>query len=201
LAARFGVNRHTVRRAVAELQSKGLVRIEQGRGTFVAHDIIDYTLSAHTRYSDNIRRNRLKPGGRLLKAETIVAPERVASALRLRRGVHALHLELLRTASGLPVGVTSTFFDAERFAGLIEAVEAEGAITPAMARFGAADYRRVETRITAHLAGRHDGRLLEIAETAPVLVTEGLDADPNGRPSQFSLARFAAERVHLTVES
>ena len=41
LSARFGVNRHTVRRALEEMSRDGLVRIEQGRGTFVAEDVLD----------------------------------------------------------------------------------------------------------------------------------------------------------------
>ena len=43
LSARFDVNRHTVRRAIEELSRGGLVRVEQGRGSFVAEDVIDYT--------------------------------------------------------------------------------------------------------------------------------------------------------------
>ncbi|HEX7200561.1 MAG TPA: GntR family transcriptional regulator, partial [Dongiaceae bacterium] len=35
LAERFAVNRHTVRRAMAALADQGLLRIDQGRGTFV----------------------------------------------------------------------------------------------------------------------------------------------------------------------
>ena len=50
-AARFGVNRHTVRRALEELSRVGLVRVEQGRGTFVAEDILDYTVGPRTRFS------------------------------------------------------------------------------------------------------------------------------------------------------
>ena len=34
IAARFGVNRHTVRRALAELTERGLVRAERGSGTW-----------------------------------------------------------------------------------------------------------------------------------------------------------------------
>ena len=36
LAARFRVNRHTIRRAMEELEARGVVRVEQGRGAFVA---------------------------------------------------------------------------------------------------------------------------------------------------------------------
>src|SRR5262249_884610 len=36
LSARFGVNRHTVRAAIAALVQEGVLRSEQGRGTFVA---------------------------------------------------------------------------------------------------------------------------------------------------------------------
>jgi GntR family phosphonate transport system transcriptional regulator len=35
LATRFGVNRHTVRSAIAALEKEGIVRAEQGRGTFL----------------------------------------------------------------------------------------------------------------------------------------------------------------------
>ena len=35
LALRFGVNRHTIRQALAALRDRGAISIEQGRGTFV----------------------------------------------------------------------------------------------------------------------------------------------------------------------
>ena len=34
IATRYGVNRHTVRRAMAELSARGLVRTERGSGTY-----------------------------------------------------------------------------------------------------------------------------------------------------------------------
>ncbi|WP_293761837.1 GntR family transcriptional regulator, partial [uncultured Aquitalea sp.] len=45
LAERFGVNRHTIRRAVSTLVERGLLRVEQGRGTFVQDNAIDYAIS------------------------------------------------------------------------------------------------------------------------------------------------------------
>jgi len=54
LAQSFAVHRHTVRRAVAALASRGLLRIEQGRGTFVHDSAIDYVVGRRTRVEANL---------------------------------------------------------------------------------------------------------------------------------------------------
>ncbi len=54
IAARYGVNRHTVRRAMAELAARGLVRTERGSGTFVKTDKLDYRIGERTRFSEII---------------------------------------------------------------------------------------------------------------------------------------------------
>ena len=46
LSQQFRVNRHTVRRALEELSRGGLVRVEQGRGSFVAEDVLEYAVEA-----------------------------------------------------------------------------------------------------------------------------------------------------------
>ena len=63
LSAQFGVNRHTVRRALEELSRDGLVRVEQGRGSFVAEDVLDYNVEPRTRFSEWIRKHNKEPSG------------------------------------------------------------------------------------------------------------------------------------------
>ena len=46
LAEQFGVNRHTVRSAISALVSEGILRAEQGRGTFII-EAKRLTLSYH----------------------------------------------------------------------------------------------------------------------------------------------------------
>ncbi len=57
LAERFGVNRHTIRRAVQALEARGMVRIEQGRGTFVQEEFIDYKLGKRSRFFRTVWKN------------------------------------------------------------------------------------------------------------------------------------------------
>src|SRR5262245_43741251 len=67
LSQQFRVNRHTVRRALDELSRGGLVRVEQGRGSFVAEDVLAYAVEPRTRFSAWIRRHNMEPSGRVLQ--------------------------------------------------------------------------------------------------------------------------------------
>jgi hypothetical protein len=86
LAARFGVNRHTVRRAMSHLARRGVVRIEQGRGTHAIEDAIDYVLGKRTRFSGNLAAAGLDASHRLLSTRSVAADKRLAGALKLRAG-------------------------------------------------------------------------------------------------------------------
>ena len=66
LSQQYGVNRHTLRRAVSELAEAGVIRVEQGRGSFVQEHVLDYLVAKKTRFSDNVLRQRRTPGGRTL---------------------------------------------------------------------------------------------------------------------------------------
>ena len=77
-SARFGVNRHTIRRAVDTLVRNGQVRVEQGRGAFVADDLLDYEISPRTRFSERIRRHNRVPDGHLLRLRPIEGNAAVA---------------------------------------------------------------------------------------------------------------------------
>lgn len=200
LAERFGVNRHTVRQALASLEERAIVRIEQGRGTFVHDSPIAYPVSKRTRFSEIIQRHNREPGGRLLRGETIRAEGAVAKALGLRAGTLVVLLELLGEADGQPISVSSNYFPADRVPGLVAAYADSGSITKALAECGVPDYTRKETRVRARLPSAGDARLLRQPRTRPVLVSENLNLDPAGRPIEFTVSRMSADRVLLVFE-
>lgn len=199
LAERFGVNRHTVRRALGVLEQKGLVRIEQGRGTFVREDMVDYALGRRTRFSENLLRQSRSPGGRLLDSGQAPASLRVADALALAPGSPVFHLEIAGQADGKPVSVASSWFPAERFPGLVQAYRETGSITAALGRCGLDDYQRKVTRITARMPSARDAEILRQTRTRPILVAESVNTDTEGIPVEFGLTRWASDRVQLVV--
>ncbi len=201
LAARFNVNRHTVRRALASLQERGLLRIEQGRGIFVREPVIDYSVSWRTRFSDIlIQQNRI-PAGRLVSSDQRVADAQIAAALDVPVGHPVVVLETVGTADGHPVLVSSHHFPVPPCAGIDRAFEAGGgSITRALEACGVTDYWRRSSRVSARLPGTRDARLLAQDRTRPILVAENINVDDRGRPIEFGLSRFSGDWVQLLFE-
>lgn len=201
LALRFGVNRHTLRQAVAALQLEGLIRIEPGRGMFVQHELLDYVLSRRTRFSENLQRQGLLPGKQLLTAREMAAPERVAQELKLNKGARVLMVETLDEASDQPIGLATAYYPADRFPGLLERLSDGSRITDILRHFGVEDYVRAQSRITPQMPSEETARLLKQPINRPLLCVECLDVDMQGRPIKYGETVFCGDRVQLVVNA
>ncbi len=201
LALRFAVNRHTVRRGLADLARRGLVRATQGRGTFVEARPIPYPIGPRTRFSEIVSRAGREAGGRLLGAVTVSADPRVAAALGIEAGTPVIRLDTLRSADGTPISLGSGYFPLPRFERFGDAYLAYGSITRALASRGVADYRRLETRISARPAAGEEAASLDLAPGRLLLAVDSINVDADGTPIQFTHALFAADRTEIVVES
>lgn len=199
LAQRFAVNRHTIRRAVAALAEQGLVRVEQGRGTFVAGELVDYVLGRRTRFSANLQAQGREPGHRLLSVATVAADAATARDLDLRRGARVIEVEIIGNADGVALSYGIHRFPAQRFAALPAHFAETQSITAALRRCGVPDYTRKLTRLLARLPSEREARHLGQPMTRPVLQSEAVNIDPAGIPIQRSLVVFAGDRVQMVV--
>jgi len=200
LSAGFAVNRHTVRRALEELSRNGLVRVEQGRGSFVAEDVLDYAVAPRTRFSEWIRRHNKEPSGRILELREIAADATVAANLGVRTGSRVVRLERVGLADDRPVSLGMHHFSAARFPGLLAALRETATITEALARQGVSDYRRQVTRVTARLPHPHEAELLHTSRNRPLLVTENINVDHDGTVVEYGVSRYPTPRVQIVIE-
>jgi len=199
LAARFAVNRHTIRRAVAALAEQGLLRVEQGRGTFVAEQLVDYVLGRRTRFSANLQAQGREPGHRLLSVATMAADAATARDLGLRRGALVVEIEIIGDADGVALSYGIHRFPAKRFAALPAHFAETGSITAALRRCGVADYTRKLTRLLARLPSEREARHLAQPANRAVLQSEAVNIDAAGVAIQRSLVVFAGDRVQMVV--
>lgn len=199
IASRLGVNRHTVRRAFAALAERGLVRAERGSGTFVQMQRLAYPIGPRTRFSEIVGRTGREVGGRLLTHATEPAAEEIATRLAVAPGSAVVRLGILRSADRLPVCHATSWLSAARMPDAAKIYRATRSMTQTLAHFGVRDYRRQTTRVTAAIGDVVDTERLRLPPGRPILIVESVDVDPGGCPVLTTQARFAADRVMLSV--
>lgn len=200
LATRFGVNRHTVRRALAAMEGEGLTHARRGAGVFVAAKPAPYPIGRRVRFHQNLEAAGLAASKEILRLETVAAAPREAAALGLAPGDPVHVWEGIALADGQPLSVFRSWFPAERLPGLKDGLRETLSVTAALAREGVADYTRVSTELTARRARAVEARHLRLPEGAPLLRSVSINADPDGRPVEYGCTWFAGDRVTLTVE-
>jgi GntR family phosphonate transport system transcriptional regulator len=201
LAQRFGVNRHTVRQAVASLASDQLVIARRGSGTFVGeHVLLVHRIGLRTRLTDSLGSRGASASGRLLESAVENTPP-VEIIERLQLGARpALRMELIRSVGGRPIARGTSWLDAEQVPGILEHYQPDGSMTSALAAVGIQDYIRATTTVTGRVATTTEASELELPAGSVVLVVRALNTLPNGAPLLLNITRFPADRVELDVE-
>lgn len=200
LARRFGVNRHTVRRALADLALAGLVHSRRGAGVFVAHAPADYPIGRRVRFAQAIAAAGRVPGREILVLETRAADAAEAEALGLAApGEEVVVCEGAALSDTAPIALFRSVFPHASLPGLAAALRAEGSVTRALAACGVADYIRLSTRLQAVPATAFQAARLRLASGTPLLRAVSVNADLAGRPVEYGTTWFAGDRVTLTI--
>jgi GntR family phosphonate transport system transcriptional regulator len=185
---------------MASLHDESLVRIEQGRGTFVREDIVDYRIGRRTRFTENLARHHRQATHELIEFYPIKLTAQQAGPLGLRAGGRALRLDTVSFSDSEPISVTESYLPLPRFEGLGEVFEETRSITKALQRFGVEDYLRKWSRVTAAMPSLEESTRLRVPRSQPLLLVESVNVDREETPIQYSLTRFATPRVQLVFE-
>ena len=201
IAVRYGVNRHTVRRAMAELAARGLVRTERGSGTYVRTDKLDYRIGQRTRFSEIVAAAGHDAEGRLQGHRLEEASEEIATRLGLPPGAQVVRLEIVRSSDRVPVSVATTWLCGRRFHDAAKIFRGTRSITRMLQHYGVDGYRRKWTRVTAGFTDAVDAGRLRLSIQRPILIVDSIDVAVDDEPVLTTRGRFAADRVALVVES
>ncbi|MFB1024598.1 MAG: phosphonate metabolism transcriptional regulator PhnF [Octadecabacter sp.] len=199
LAARFGVNRHTVRQALGALADEGIVHARRGAGVFVAMTPTDYPIGRRVRFHQNLTDAGRSPAKKVLLLETRTAHASEAEALQLEIGARVHVYEGLSLAESQPIALFRSVFPAERLPDLLSHLRNNPSVTEGLAQSGVADFTRASTRVNAKLATATQALHLRIAEHAPILRTISVNAAPDGSPIEVGRTWFAGDKVTLIL--
>ena len=114
LTRQFSVSRGTVRKAVDLLATQGLVRREQGRGTFV-NDRSDQGIAGFvlSDFAQEMRRQQRVPSTQVLKQAVGLVSAEITTQLNLPSDTPIIHIQRLRLADGRPILFEERFLNAQ----------------------------------------------------------------------------------------
>ena len=105
----FGVSRITIRRAIQNLVTRGVVEVRRGRGTFVATPRITQELTELSGFVEDMQVLGKHPTAQVLTIEKVIANADVAKALDLGADAKVVRILRVRLADGVPISLDETF--------------------------------------------------------------------------------------------
>lgn len=199
LARRFGVNRHTVRRALDELVTHGLVTRHQGLGTLVVDRRLDYAVSAGSKVTHNLAELGIATTTECLSQSLVAAPEAIAARFSRPPGTTLVCVDTLRWVDEAPLMRLRHWFAPARVPGWLDRYRGGSTRVLLDQHYGLRLSRR-RVRIESGSADREDQRLLQCSHQAPLLQLTSDNVDAEGALVEVSISRARADRLSYHID-
>ncbi|MCW5851207.1 MAG: GntR family transcriptional regulator [Anaerolineae bacterium] len=195
----FGISRMTVRQALGELVSEGMVVREKGKGTFVAQPRLRQRLTRLTGFSEDMLARGKQPGARVLRVERVAAKPPAARALGILPGEEVILIERLRLADGEPVALEASHLHFEGVERVLS-LPLDGSLYRLLTETFDIHPKRAQQEIEATLATAREMDLLKLETDAPVLRNRRTTYDAEGRPFEYAESVYRGDRYTFYAE-
>lgn len=195
----FMVNRHTLRRALAHLQERGLIKSTQGRGSYVRRPAVRYTIGKRTRFTDVMRGLALESATKTRSIEVVPAVRQVADGLDIKIGDKVIMLQRIGYVGEEPISLATHYFSYARFPVFAQVYRQHRSVTQTLLHCGVLDFTRKRTVVQSRLPTPEECRVLNLPNHVPLILTRSWNVDPMGDPLEYGEGLFASDRVELDI--
>ncbi|MDN5765883.1 MAG: GntR family transcriptional regulator [Humibacillus sp.] len=199
MADRLGLSRPTVRRAIQELVSQGLLLRRRGLGTTVARRQIHRKADLTSLYDDLVREGGEPPSTSVLSHD-IVTDEVAASAMGLPVDTPLLHLARLRTTGDIVLAVLQNWLPPAYSDITVDELERDGLYS--LLRVRGAKPVVAHQRIGARPPSASERKHLGLTPSQPVLTMTRAAFDGMGNPVEYGDHCYRAQdyAIEVTVD-
>lgn len=200
LAAQFEVNRHTVRRAIDELVSAGLIQRHQGKGNMVLAQPKLYPLHAGAHFTGNLLDQGSQPSCEVLKSRVIKASTKIAQQFGLPEDSKVIHIQTLRTTEQTPRCVIDHYLADVAWWPQMKQFKSGSLHLYLKQHFGF-ELERKKTRLRAQSPSNEECRLLQINHSIPILKIKTINVIKGSNTVvEFSSSHLRSDLTELVME-
>jgi len=203
LAELFRVNRNTVRQAISDLVTRGVVQKRNGVGSFVISQVVQpvkYTLQHISSFTDDMIHMGITPKTRLLHKSVVEAPTDVAEKLMLGKEKLVILTERLRLGNDIPLVIERSYLPHKEYKALLK-MRLTGSLYHLLTKkFHVELHRSIQT-FRATLLSNEDAGLLGVPPGSPGIFLESVIYDSKNIPVEVLHAFHRGDKYIFEVES
>ena len=201
LAQRYEISKVTVREALKLLSAAGLVRREQGRGTFVNAPRLTQGPRQLTCFTGEMRQSGLRATSRVLEVEVIFSGVDLARTLEIPAGDAVYRLKRIRFANDEAMGIQTAYLPLSLVPGIVDEDFSTSSLYGTLdRRYGLKPTQARETHFAVALEA-DDARQLGLEAGAPALAAERVARLADGRPLEYVVSIMRGEPLQNRFES
>lgn len=197
LSQRYGLSRMTVRRSIAALSEKGLLRSEQGRGTFVVNPRVEGGVFVIPDFHEEMRNQGLSSEAKLLKVKLVSAGRQQAEKLDIRKGKRVIYLERLLEGGGEPLVFDRKYILFDKSQPLLEAELGYGSIDDLFSGNPDMIPVRADLTLAATVLNEKEAQLLKAVAGDPAFCMEQLVFAANERRVVWGWAVYRGDKFRF----
>ncbi|MFH1930303.1 MAG: GntR family transcriptional regulator [Pseudomonadota bacterium] len=196
------VNRNTLRQAIAELVSAGILRKEKGMGSFVSSSIplaLKHKLKSISSFRDDLREIGINDNTKVLKKSIEDAKNHIAKTLLLGANNKVIVIRRLRAGNDVPFIYEESYLPGDMFRQIMD-MDLTGSMYKLLSeRFNIVLARCEQTIRAINLKGKI-ARILKLPENSAGIFMESVTFDQNSIPVEVLYSYYRGDKYIFEIE-
>jgi GntR family transcriptional regulator len=202
LSRMCGVNRNTLRQAIGELTTAGLLRKEKGTGTFVsspAFNGLRHKLERISSFRDMLGQSAIKARTRVISKKIENADDYVAGNLFLGSSKEVVVIRRVRAGNGIPYIYEKSYLPADMFEGLLD-LDLTGSMYDLMSKHFGVVLARGKQTISAVNLSAEIAKILKVPVNSAAIFAEYITYNEKSMPIELLHSYYRGDKYTLEIE-
>ncbi|MBC7217991.1 MAG: GntR family transcriptional regulator [Candidatus Caldatribacterium sp.] len=201
LARQYHVSKHTVRRALLELEKEGTIIKRRGKVavTVKGENFFREYARELLSFTEEMRRKGLVPSSKVLRFEKILPDSEVCKMLNLKEGEEVVVLERVRYGSGEPFNIGTSFLPYKMVPDIFSFDFGEESLHHVLRTYYGIELVMADESFEPAMPTPAEAQLLHIPRSMPILLMKGVIYSIEGTPVEYFHLKFRGDKARFSV--